>query len=496
MKKNQSLPRQKREEEGSKREGYLEKKNGGNREIVILTYLMISLLLALAIYFGYYLILKSSTVINSTYNKRSNLLEKRITRGTIYSADKKALAETVSDDYGNTERQYPFGAMFVHTVGQYHHGKTGLELSENFNMLRSNINPIVKIANELKGERNPGDNIITTLNTALQKAAYDALGNYRGAVVVIEPDTGKLLAVVSKPDYDLENLDKDAWTALAENKDGESRLLNRATQGLYPPGSTFKILTVLEYMRENKKSNNYQYDCSGKGIFDKVNIKCYGNSVHGLLDLKSSFAMSCNTSFANIGITVDKERFRKLCDSFLFNTELPVSIACKQSSFVIDDTSKDKDMPQTAIGQGKTMITPIHNAMITAAIANGGILMKPYLIDRRENAYSEVLSKTVPSEYGTLMSQKEAAQLTEYMRAVVEEGTGSGLKGANYQAAGKTGSAEYDSTGRTHAWFVGFAPVSHPKIAVSVLVEEAGSGGTYALPVAKAVFDEFFKDNK
>lgn len=494
MKKNQSLQKQGKKEERNKVIGYLEKKNGGNREIVILTYFMIGLLLALSVYFGYYLVLKSGTVINSTYNKRSSLLEKRIIRGTIYSADEKVLAETVCDDYGNTERQYPFGSMFVHMIGRYDRGKTGLELSENFHMLRSNINPIVKIANELKGERNPGDNIITTLNTKLQKVAYNALGTYRGAVVAIEPDTGKLLAVVSKPDYDPENLDKDTWEALADNKDGSSRLLNRATQGLYPPGSTFKILTTLEYMRENKKSKNYHYDCGGKGVFDKVKIKCYGNSVHGLLDLKSSFALSCNTSFANIGIIINKKSFRKLCDSFLFNTELPVSIPCKQSSFVIDENSEDKDMPQTAIGQGKTMITPIHNAMIIASIANTGILMKPYVVDRRENAYHEVISKTVPSEYGRLMSQKEAAKLTEYMEAVIEEGTGSGLKGANYQAAGKTGSAEYDSTGNTHAWFVGFAPMDHPKIAISVLVEEAGSGGTYALPVAKAVFDEFFKE--
>lgn len=451
---------------------------------------MTILLLTLSVYFGYYLISKSSTVINSTYNKRSNLLEKRIIRGAIYSADKKVLAETVLDSYGNIERQYPFGSLFVHIVGQYDHGKTGLELSENFNMLRSNINPVIKIANELKGEQNPGDNIITTLDTKLQKAASDALGNYHGAVVAIEPDTGKILVMVSKPDYDPENLDKDTWNTLINDKE-ESRLLNRATQGLYPPGSTFKILTALEYMRENKKSKKYQYDCEGNDIFDEVKIKCYGNSVHGLLNLEDSFAQSCNTSFANIGMEIDKKSFRSLCDSFLFNTQLPVSFTCKQSSFVIDDKSKSEDMPQTAIGQGKTQITPIHNAMIASVIANGGILMKPYLVDRRENAYGEVISKTVPSEYGTLMTQKEASKLTEYMEAVIEYGTGKKLKQVSYKAAGKTGSAEYDSTGNTHAWFVGFAPADHPKIAISVVVEEAGSGGTYALPVAKAVFNEF-----
>jgi peptidoglycan glycosyltransferase len=468
-----------------------QKKNQGNREIVILTYFMTMLLLALAVYFGWYLIVKSDTVINSTYNKRSDLMEQKVTRGTIYSSDGEVLAETVEDDFGNTTREYPFGSLFVHVVGRYTHGKTGLELSENFNMLRSNINPLVKIANELQGEKNPGDNIITTLDTKLQKAASDALGNYRGAVVVLEPDTGKILAMVSKPDYS-PDLDQEEWNQLSDDTAGESRLLNRATQGLYAPGSTFKILTALEYMRENKDYAEYQYDCRGNDVFGEVKIKCYGGSVHGLINLKTSFLKSCNTSFANIGMTLDKGKFRSLCDSFLFNTDLSVPFSCKQSSFVIDQNSADEEMPQTAIGQGKTVITPLHNAMIAAAVANGGILMKPYLVDRRENAYGESVSKTVPSEYGTLMTQEEAQQLTEYMKAVVEEGTGSVLKGASYQAAGKTGSAEYDSSGNSHAWFVGFAPADNPKIAISVIVEEAGSGGSYAAPVAKAVFDAYF----
>lgn len=459
---------------------------------MILTYLMIILLLALAVYFGWYLAVRSSTVINSTYNKRSDLMEKRITRGSIYSADGKVLAKTIEDDFGNTERTYPFHSMFVHVVGRYTHGKTGLELSENFNMLRSNINPVVKIANELKGEKNPGDNIITTLDTEIQKAAYGALGNYRGAVVAMEPDTGKILALVSRPDYDPEGIDKKMWEALVDDQDGESRLLNRATQGLYAPGSTFKILTALEYIREHKNYDAYQYKCTGNDVFGEVKIKCYGGSAHGTVDLKSSFLESCNTSFANIGMTLNKGKFRNLCDSFLFNGKLPVSFTCKESSFVINSRSSDEEMPQTAIGQGKTQMTPIHNAMIAAAVANGGILMKPYLIDSRENAYGEVVSKTVPSEYGTLMSQKEALLLTEYMKAVVEEGTASGLRGQPYHAAGKTGSAEYDSSGNSHAWFVGFAPADNPEIAVSVLVEEAGSGGDYAVPVAKAVFQAYF----
>ncbi len=488
MKKNLS-------QKGENKASVPQKKNSGNREIVVLTYLMTILLLSLAVYFGYYLTVRSSLVINSTYNKRSELLENKILRGSIYSSDGEVLARTVSDEMGTSKREYPFGSLFVHVLGRYTHGKTGLELSENFNMLRSNINPVVKIANELQGKKNPGDNIFTTLDTRLQKAAAEALGSYRGAVVAMEPDTGKILAMVSKPDYDPDGLDAETWDLLTADEQGEARLLNRATQGVYPPGSTFKILTALEYMREHKNYKKYQYDCTGNDVFGEVKIKCYGDSSHGLVDLKTSFLKSCNTSFANIGMTLDKGKFRELCDSFLFNTELLLPFSCSQSSFVLDKASKEEELPQTAIGQGKTGITPMHNAMITAAIANGGILMKPYFVDRRENAYGETISKTVPSEYATLMTKKEALQLTDYMKAVVESGTASSLKGTDYQAAGKTGSAEFDSSGKTHAWFVGFAPADNPEIAVSVILEEAGSGGTYAVPAAKKVLDEYFKNN-
>jgi cell division protein FtsI/penicillin-binding protein 2 len=147
---------------------------------------------------------------------------------------------------------------------------------------------------------------------------------------------------------------------------------------------------------------------------------------------------------------------------------------------------------QTSIGQGQTQITPVHNAMITAAIANGGILMKPYLIDRVENAGGDVIKKFMPQSYMNLMTAVEASELTGFMRSVVTEGTGSGLRTGAYTAAGKTGSAEFEKGKETHAWFVGFAPAEQPRVVVSVIAEESGSGGQAAVPIARAVFDVYF----
>ena len=278
------------------------------------------------------------------------------------------------------------------------------------------------------------------------------------------------------------------WADL--NNDSSSPLLNRATRGLYAPGSTFKILTTLEYMRENPDYESYEYECKGEGRFNDVTLHCVKS--HGRVNLLSSFAHSCNTSFGNLGITLNMDSFQKLARDFLFNQPLPTSITTSQSSFVLDGTSDPNDYPQTVIGLGKTQITPLHNAMIVSAIANGGVLMKPYLIDHIESAYGDEVSRNTPSSYGSLISANEAQVLTTYMQEVVENGTGTKLKNMSVTVAGKTGTAKYDINKPEHAWFVGFAPVDNPEIAISVIVESVGSGSTYAVPIAKKIIEAYY----
>lgn len=467
-------------------------KKNSNREIILITYIFIGLFVLLVGNFAIFILKDSKTAINSSYNKRQNLLAQRVVRGSIMGNNNEILAETKTDKSGNEVRVYPYGNVFAHIVGRVDQGKTGIEEMENFTMLASNDNPFVKIGNELSGDKNIGDNVITTLDVKLQKTAYDALGNKKGAVVALDPGTGKILAMVSKPDYDPNYVSKN-WETLNKDEENGSPLLNRVTQGLYPPGSTFKILTALEYIRENKQYNKYIYDCIGKNTFNQVEINCYKNKHHGEEDLKESFAKSCNTSFANIGTSLNMDSFRKLCESFLFNKELPTNIPYKYSSFVLNSKSAKEEIPQTAIGQGKTLISPFHNALIVSAIANGGVLMNPYVVDHVENCKGDVVSKKLPSIYGTLLSAKEAEILGEMMESVVNNGTASSLKGLSYSAAGKTGSAEFDSSKDSHSWFVGYAPVDNPKIVVSIIVEGAGTGSEYAVPIAKKIFDQYLK---
>ena len=260
---------------------------------------------------------------------------------------------------------------------------------------------------------------------------------------------------------------------------------------MYPPGSTFKIVTALEYMRERPEDyKNFQFDCSGLYVNGDYQIRCYHGNAHGHQDFTLAFANSCNGAFASLGLDLDLGRFAKTAQDVLFNSPLPLSgLPYKQSSFAMKPGAGTWEILQTSMGQGVTQVTPLHNALITAAIANGGTLMRPYLLDRVENVGGEEIRKFLPTAHGNLMTAEEAANLTELMRAVVTEGTGSAVRTDAYTVAAKTGSAEFETGKETHAWFTGFAPAESPKIVVTVVVEEAGSGGREAAPIARQLFD-------
>jgi peptidoglycan glycosyltransferase len=468
------------------------KKKNSNKEIMHVTYVIFGLFLSLMIYFAYFNAVEGKNIINNSYNKRQEKFAERVVRGKILANDSTVLAETKIAEDGTETRYYPYGEMFAHVVGTSTKGMSGIESSKNFELLTSNANMFEKIYNELIEEKNIGDNIVTTLDVELQQVAYEALGNYNGAVIVMEPSTGKILAMVSKPDFNPNQID-EIWDSLIASDGENTSLLNRATQGLYPPGSTFKVLTALEYIRENPDSYlDYSFDCDGIFTLDGQSINCYNKTRHGHENFASSFANSCNSSFANIGTSLNIDSFAQLCNSLLFNSDLPLSFAYSKSSFVLDSSASTWEVMQTVIGQGKTQITPMHNAMIVSAIANGGNLMKPYLVDRVENYRGTEVKKYMPSSYGMLMTADEASILTQLMEEVVQKGTASKLKGASYTAAGKTGSAEFNSNKDSHAWFIGFAPAENPELAVSIIVEESGAGSEYAVPIAKKIFDAYF----
>ena len=350
-----------------------------------------------------------------------------------------------------------------------------------------------QLKNRDPNEKVQGDTVIVTLNPALQQACWYALGDSRGAIIVMEPDSGKILAMVSKPDFDPNFIELN-WDDIV-NDSYNSVLLNRASQGLYPPGSTFKILTTLAYLREHP--DDYQYftfNCSGVLTEGNSSITCYNANAHGMEDLRTAFAKSCNSAFASIGISLDNQAFRRVAEAMRFNNTLPTDILHSESSFRLTANSSIAEQMETAIGQGQTLVTPLHMALITSTVANGGVMMKPYYVAGVETCDGATVSQTKPEIYGEVMTADEAGILTSFMEETVQSGTAVSLSWNYYTVAGKTGSAEYESYGvlGTHSWFTGFSNVDDPDIVVTVLVEDGGSGSQSAVPIAQSVFDAYY----
>ncbi len=434
--------------------------------------------------------------ISNEYNlRRQELLAAQTIRGSIFAYDGTVLAQTIVDAGGNESRYYPFGDEYAHIVGYCTYGKTGIEDSMNMFLINSNISFAARTENGYNGIKNPGDSVYTTLIPELMDEAYSAMGIYKGAIVVTDVKTGKILAMISNPTFD-PNVIATEFENISEN-DTDGVLLNRATQGLYPPGSTFKVVTALEFIRENPDTYlNYSYNCTGTYNTGDHTIHCFRYNIHGYENLYSSLGNSCNSSFANIGVGLNRTAFADTLLGLYFNTDLPVDITSAQSHVSIREYMTDDEMVQTAIGQGETVMTPIHLNMIMQSIANDGEMMAPYVVDYVQNDEGRIVEQFEPVSLGNVMTSEEATALRDLLLYDVTNGTAHKLNDAGFTAAGKTGSAEYTDNGNdSHAWFSGYAPADDPQICVTIILEGAGTGGDYCVPIAKRLFLAYFALN-
>lgn len=460
-----------------------------NKPIIGITYLFVFLFIFMVGYILRFMIVEKDQVIANAANPRLDSYGENVIRGDIVTTDGQVIATNNGED-----RYYPYDNLFCHAVGYASYTKAGIELVGNNYLINSHSNVLERFINTLRDDKNNGDTVVSTLNYELQRTAYDALGGANGAVVVMEPDTGKILAMVSKPDFNPNDID-NVWKEANSENSTSSVLLNRASQGLYPPGSTFKVLTTLAYMRQNPDSyEEFTYDCvNEEAVFNSVSVHCYGRKVHGSENLSSALANSCNQAYAYMGTELDVDEWRKMLESFLFNKDLPYTNSSATSRFYLDGKSDAGYIPQTAFGQGDTLITPLHNAMIMSTIANGGLMMKPYMIDSIETYKGTKIKKFSPSAYETLMEPEEVDVLTSYLRGVVTSGTAADyFAGASYEAAGKTGTAEYANGEHDFSWFVGYANVNNPDIVVSIVVEESDVNGIKATAVARQLMDKYY----
>jgi peptidoglycan glycosyltransferase len=465
-----------------------------NKEFARVTWFFVALFLFMMGFLVYFNVVEANEFLASPYNRRADLFAERTIRGSIIDRNGNVLAETRFSEDGSFYRVYPYGAVFAHVVGFDSRivGNSGLEQAQNSSLLTSNAFFLDQIMNEINRERNQGDTLVTTLDADLQTAAFNALGGNRGAIIVKEVATGNILTMVSNPGFDPNTIEQ-AWETLNVDE-ANSPLLNRVTQGLYAPGSTFKTVTSLAYMRQADPFA-FHFECTGSYQRDGSVVPCFGGRAHGMQDIRSAFAISCNSVYANLGATIDPVLFRETAEELMFNQEIPSVMYHSTSLFTVDEQSGIAERMATGIGQGNTMVSPYHMTLITSAIANGGVLMEPFLVHAVHNASGGVVRRNSPNNYRTLMSSEEASILRDYMEAVVTEGTGTDMAWQNFTVAGKTGTAEFgrEDEGRVHSWFTGFTNVNNPELVITVVIEGVdGSDGIRAIPIALQVLQAYY----
>lgn len=455
-----------------------------NKKIIRVLVAVSLMFLALVSYLLYFNMFSAEKVASNPYNKRQWEDEKFVKRGSIYDRDGEVLAETLVDGDTRT-RSYPKGHLYSHIIGYYSrvYGKSQLEMKYDKQLLgHGDINITF---NELRS----GYDLNLTIDNDLQEYAYKQLNGKRGAVVAIEPSTGKILAMVSYPDFEpsTATLEKN-WQNIVERED--SPLLARATSGLYPPGSTYKIVTAATAYNAGYTDKTFEDD----GIFKQGGLKVsnYGGSSYGTIDLKKAFEVSSNFAFCTLGYELGAQNVKDAAEGFGINKEIETDIPVLKSRIEYKKMTNE-DAALVSIGQGQLLMTPLHVAMMGAGVANNGKIMTPYLVDTITASSGLTLSATKPSVFCQPMSAECAAYLNELMIGTVKEGTGKNAAISGVTVAGKTGTAENESE-KDHAWFVGYAPAEKPEIAVVVLLENDGrSGGSGAAPIAKNVMNKYLK---
>ncbi|MDF1618459.1 peptidoglycan D,D-transpeptidase FtsI family protein [Petrocella sp. FN5] len=434
----------------------------------------------------YYVVFQSDNLVVNDYNPRLKAIESSVIRGDIVDRNGHILATSKIQDHQQM-RMYPYESLFSHVIGYMGYGKTGIEAYSYLDLIRTKENLWDKFMKGFTNDLPIGHTVVTTLDLELQQLGRTLLGNNKGAIVAIEPNTGRILAMISTPDFDPNMISNNYSTYLKD--EASATLLNRGTQGLYPPGSTFKILTALAYL-QNREADNFIYECLGKDTFGGKTIHCYNSAVHGEVTLEEAFSLSCNTSFAHIGEQLDIDQLHRLVEMFGYNQKIELELETSNSRYGIKDHMSASERAETVIGQGKTLVTPLSNAIMVSILANDGHLIRPYLVSQVVATDESIVREHKSVDAGRVISKEHVDLIESFMKKTSEEGTAKQLNNSQYTVASKTGSAE-NATGVAHAWYVGYAPIEEPKIALAIVIENVGTGSTHAVPIAKALLEAY-----
>jgi len=462
-------------------------KDDNKKTFVVIRWIFVVLSFSLIIWLSKLLTVDRETIEANQYNPISEEKSITVMRGSIYAADGTPLAYTEVGEDGEEVRKYPYHEAMSHVVGYTGRGRSGLEDTENDVLLTpvSLTDQLISWANE---EKAAGQSIVTTLDADLAEYIYEQMNGSNGAVIVTDPSTGKILAMVSTPSFDPETISED-WDRIAA--DESSPLYARATMGLYPPGSTFKIITALAMYRNFAGLRSFTYDCYGELDVDGIIIACHNHTAHGTVGIEDAFAYSCNGFFGTAGIEMGARVLKETTSYVKLGNDFGFELGKNDSVLLLDETDADSMVAQTAMGQGETLVTPFDMNMLTCAIANGGIIYSPYLVDRVVDTEMQVIDQKLPTLWGSVMTSSEAEFLEELMAGVTSYGTASLLSGNGYDVYGKTGTAQVED-GDSHSWFTGYVKQDGQAVlAITVLVEN-GANDNPAVPLTNRILNYYF----
>ena len=465
-----------------------------NAPITRLFGLVMLLFAVLVAFTSRWTVFEAEALRDNPANRRGLLAEQRIPRGSIKTADGKVIARSVKGAGGVYSRRYPLGELFGHPIGYSYTsmGRSGLEASEN-DVLTGQSDELVTALQSLVGRRQEGSDIVTTLDSRAQEAATRALQGHTGAVVALNARTGSVRAMVSSPGYDPSGLD-DPATYKRLTRDNRGRpLVNRATYDTYPPGSTFKTVTAAAALDSGRYEPSSSVTGPPEKVVSGVPLRNFGGEDFGTTDLTTALTHSVNTVWAEVGVKLGRSPMQDYMERFGFYEKPPLDYprsqmltsGVRKRSGLKKVTSNSVDLGRVAIGQGDLAATPLQMAEVAATIANDGVRMKPRLVSRIVDPDGRTADRVRPKRAARVISADSARKLTDMMKNVVREGTGTAAALTGLELAGKTGTAEIDiSQGINDLWFIGF--VNDTAVAV-VVVGERGQGGTVAAPIAKQV---------
>jgi len=472
-----------------------------NAQITRLFAVIVVLFALLVLWTTRWTVLDSKSLQNNALNARTLVQELRIKRGRILADDHEVLARSVPQPGGTWGRFYPTRSLFSQAVGYSlpREGRAaGLELSRGPE-LRGLQRGLSSVFGPLTSHR-VGDDVYTSLDPKAQQVALQGLAGRAGSVVALDPRTGAIKAMVAIPGYD-NNRPNATGPGIST--------LNRSTQGQYPPGSTFKVVTAVAAIDSGKFTPNSMVNGKSPIPVSGVPLSNDNNQSFGTIDLTTALTFSVNTVWAQVAQTVGRATMTKYMKRFGFYSKPPLDYP--KSEIVASRPyapngrpyppgSPNEDIGRIGIGQGGLLVTPMQMAMVASAVADGGRLMAPHFASRVVDQDGRTVETIKPRVYHQVMKQSTATEVAQMMRRVVEEGTGTPAQLGGIDVAGKTGTASIGVAGSnlTQPWFIGFAPVQDPKVAIAVTIErtQGGFGGTVAAPIARSVIQTLLAEGQ